>query len=105
MPVSVSAKDAAAAPLAPACSLRATCPAPQLLRILLLVIVVVVPPEFLLRNKISERVPRTPSGPSGGLQVAACRASKESNAKRMCTKWHKINAKNAATEASRQNDS
>lgn len=27
------------------------------------------------------------------LQVAPCHAAAECNAKRMCTKWHKINAK------------
>lgn len=64
------------------------------------VVSVVVLPEFLLRNKISERVPRTPSWPAPSqeavdckLQVAPCHAAAESNAKRMCTKWHKINAK------------
>lgn len=68
---------------------------------IVVVVSVVVLPEFLLRNKISERVPRTPSWPAPlqqevadcKLQVAPCHAAAESNAKRMCTKWHKINAK------------
>lgn len=68
--------------------------------VVVVVVSVVVLPEFLLRNKISERVPRTPSWPAPlqevadcKLQVAPCHAAAESNAKRMCTKWHKINAK------------